>query len=317
MDTARLLHLLEARDLAVWPDLARDLERRADAVNAAKALTLLHAQGHVVEAAQWLARVTNAPALQALRASLIAQAEGWPSEKLRALAQDLLSRSYRLIPAGSFLMGSPEDEEGRDDDETQHAVEITQPFLLKTTPVTQAKWMAVMGGQNPSRFQGDDRRPVEQVSWEDAARFCEVFSAQTQGTYQLPTEAQWEYACRASTTGARYGDLDAIAWYWDNANRATQPVGEKQPNDWGLYDMFGNVWEWCLDWYGWDWHRNDSSELQRDPKGPPSGDSRVIRGGAWFNGAQYCRAAQRNYYSPTSRYNTVGFRPARSFALTS
>jgi formylglycine-generating enzyme required for sulfatase activity len=306
MDTARLLHLLDAGDLAAWPDLARDLERRADADSAAKALTLLHAQGHVIEAAQWLARVTDTAQLQTLRASLSAQAEGWPVSPLRALTKDLLSGGYRLIPAGSFLMGSPEDEMGRRRHEEQHTVEITQPFLLKTTPVTQAQWLAVMGN-NPAHFQGDDRRPVEQVSWADAARFCETLSAQTGSPYRLPTEAEWEYVCRAGTTTARYGDTDAVAWYRDNTNEATQPVGQKQPNAWGLYDMLGNVWEWCQDWYG-----DYPSEPQRDPQGSSSGDGRVVRGGAWVHDAQYCRAAQRYNNPPTNRLFNFGFRPARS-----
>jgi hypothetical protein len=306
MDTTRLLHLLEAGDLTAWPNLARDLERRSDAVSTTQALTLLHAQGHVVEAAQWLARVTDTPELQTLRAATLAQAEGWAVSPLRALAKDLLSGAYRLIPAGSFLMGSPVDEEERFDDETQHPVEITQPFLLKTTPVTQGEWLALMGN-NPAHFKGDDRRPVEEVSWEDAVRFCESLCAQTGGMYRLPTEAEWEYACRAGTRSARYGDLDAVAWYWDNANRLTQPVAQKQPNAWGLYDMLGNVWEWCLDWSGYD-----SSEPQRDPKGPPSGGNRVFRGGAWYDHARYCRAAQRNGGTPAGRFHLFGFRPARS-----
>jgi hypothetical protein len=304
MDTTRRLYLLEAGDLTAWPDLARDLERRADADSAAKALTLLHAQGHVIEAAQWLARVTDTAQLQALRAATLAHTEGWPLGKLRALTKDLLSGGYRLIPAGSFLMGSPEDEEWHDDEETQHAVEITQPFLLKTTPVTQGEWQAVIG-DNPARFQGDNRRPVERVSWEDAVRFCDALSTQTGGMYRLPTEAQWEYACRAGTTAARYGDLDLIAWYGDNTGMNTKPVGQKQPNAWGLCDMIGDVWEWCQDWFV-----KYSSEPQRDPKGHPSGDYRVFRGGAWLTDARFCRAAQRNGFTPTGRYDYLGFRPA-------
>jgi formylglycine-generating enzyme required for sulfatase activity len=306
MDTARLLHLLDAGDLTAWPDLARDLERRADADSAAKALTLLHAQGHVIEAAQWLARVTDTAQLQTLRASLIAQAEGWPLGKLRALTKDLLSGTFRLIPAGSFLMGSPEDETGRRRNEEQHTVEITQPFLLKTTPVTQAEWLAVMG-DNPSRFQGDDRRPVEMVSWEDAARFCEVLSTQTGGAYHLPTEAQWEYACRAGTTAARYGDLDAIAWYWDPEINwyESQPVAQKQPNAWGLYDMLGNINEWCHDWFA-----PYLSAPQRDPKGASTGKHRVGRGGGWGSYADACRAARRNHDPPSPRFHSIGCRPA-------
>jgi formylglycine-generating enzyme required for sulfatase activity len=304
MDTTRLLHLLEAGDLTAWPDLARDLERRADAESAAQALTLLHAQGHVIETAQWLARVTDTAQLQALRAAVLVHAQGWPVSPLRALTKDLLSGGYRLIPAGSFVMGSPEDEEWHDDEETQHAVEITQPFLLNTTPVTQGEWQAVIG-DNPARFQGDNRRPVERVSWEDAVRFCDALSTQTGGMYRLPTEAQWEYACRAGTTAARYGDLDLIAWYGDNTGMNTKPVGQKQPNAWGLCDMIGDVWEWCQDWFV-----KYSSEPQRDPKGHPSGDYRVFRGGAWLTDARFCRAAQRNGFTPTGRYDYLGFRPA-------
>jgi formylglycine-generating enzyme required for sulfatase activity len=134
-----------------------------------------------------------------------------------------------LIPAGSFVMGSPEDEEGREDDEAQHRVALTRPFLLNTTPVTQAEWLAVME-KNPSRYQGDDRRPVESVSWEDASRFCDALSAQTGGAYRLPTEAQWEYACRAGTTTACYGNLSAIAWYWENTDADTHPVAQQWPH---------------------------------------------------------------------------------------
>jgi formylglycine-generating enzyme required for sulfatase activity len=305
MDTARLLHLLDAGDLTAWPDLARDLERRADADGAAKALGLLHAQGHAVEAAQWLARVTDTPALQSLRVELWMLFAGRPRDRLRALTQDLLCGDFRLIPAGSFVMGSPEDEEDRSDHEQQHRVEITQPFLLKTTPVTQAQWQAVMCN-NPAHFQGDDRRPVENVSWQDSARFCEVLGAQTGGAYRLPTEAQWEHTCRAGTTTARYSDIDVIAWHEDNADRSTQPVAQKQPNAWGLFDMLGNVWEWCFDWF----RHNYRSKPQRDPTGPSSGYGRVIRGGAWVNFAQACRAAQRHGSTPTERNGNIGLRPA-------
>jgi formylglycine-generating enzyme required for sulfatase activity len=305
MDTARRLHLLSAGDLAPWPDLARDLERRADADGAAKALRLLHAQGHVVEAAQWLARVTDTPELQTLRAQVLARSEGWSIGRLRALTKDLLSGTFRLIPTGSFVMGSPVDEPNRWDNERQHPVEITQPFLLKTTPVTQAEWLAVMGN-NPARAKGDDRRPVERLKWEDTSRFCEALSAQTEGAYRLPTEAQWEYACRAGTTTARYGDLDAVAWHRESANGLPQPVAQKQPNAWGLYDMLGNVWEWCNDWFS----RANYSGPQRDPTGRAWGNERILRGGAWYHDARDCRAARRYYYTPTLSYSYFGFRPA-------
>jgi formylglycine-generating enzyme required for sulfatase activity len=308
MDTARLLRLLDAGDMTAWPDLARDLERRTDAQGAAQALALLHAQGHAEAAAQWLAHVTDTPTLQTLRAQVLAQSQGWSVGKLRALTKDLLSGDFRLIPAGSFVMGSSDDEEGREDDEDdedkekQHLVEITRPFLLKTTPVTQAEWLALMG-DNPSKTEGDDRRPVEQVSWEDTARFCDALSAQTGGTYSRPTEAQWEYACRAGTTTTRYGDLANIAWYMENAHHSPQPVAQKQPNAWGLYDMLGNVWEWCQDRY-----LSDASRRQPHTQGSPR--LRVFRGGACSLDARYCRAAQRGYNMPAFRSVNVGFRPA-------
>jgi hypothetical protein len=301
MDTTRLLRLLEADDLASWPDLARDIERRADAPSAALALTLLHTQRHTIEAAQWLARVTDSPTLQNLRVELWTLFEGRPPDRLRALAQDLLCGDFRLIPAGSFLMGSPDVTRARM--EAQHLVEITHPFLLKTTPVTQAQWRAVMGN-NPAHFQGDDRRPVERVSRDDVVNFCRVLSRQTGGHYRLPTEAAWEYACRAGTTSARYGDLDAIAWYEENADRQTHPVAQKQPNAWGLYDMLGNVCEWCH-----DWHAKYPIGPQRDPLGPTNGTCRVIRGGEWGFEERYCRASHRLGYRPTNRNNGIGFRP--------
>jgi formylglycine-generating enzyme required for sulfatase activity len=304
MDAARLLHLLAASDLAVWSELSRDLERRGDAANAAEALQLLHRQGRVAEAAQWLTRVTDTDALQGLRTALMAQAKGWQIGPLRALVLDLLSGAYRLIPAGSFLMGSPEDEYGRydeDDWEAQHAVEITRPFLLKTTPVTQAEWLTLMG-DNPSYFKDDDRLPVEDVSWEDAVHFCEALSARTGGAYRLPTEAEWEYAARAGTTGARYGEIGAIAWCYGNDSGTTHPVGQKQPNAWGLYDMLGNVWEWC------HYRPGHPSELHDPTNGALV---RVLRGGACGYNEAYCRAAER----AASSEGPIGFRPAGLLAL--
>jgi len=243
---------------------------------------------------------------------------------------------YVRIEPGVFTMGSPADELGRNDDETQHQVTLTRAFELKATEVTQAEWRAVMGN-NPSGFQdcGDDC-PVEYVSWDDAIDYCNALSAQ-QGLapcydadrnlvgldcegYRLPTEAEWEYAARAGTQTAFYtGDitnpdcepldpnLDAAGWYCGNSNRTTHPVGQKQPNAWGLYDMHGNVFEWVNDWYG-----EYSPGAAVDPVGPASGEDRVLRGGSWVNFAQFARAAYRGGSTPGFRDYDLGFRPLRA-----
>jgi formylglycine-generating enzyme required for sulfatase activity len=218
------------------------------------------------------------------------------------------------IPPGEFHMGSPEDEEGRRDDETQHLVRITQGFWLAKTQTTQAQWQAVMGN-NPSYFNGDDL-PVENVSWIDicgnesgTGGFLGALNKRlpTGGRFYLPTEAQWEYACRAGTTGPYAGNLDEIAWYVRNSYDKTHPVGHKMPNAWGLHDIFGNVCEWCFDWDG-----DYDLGVVTDPIGPASGSSRVLRGGGWFVGASDCRVAVRGNYYPANGNRYFGFRVARS-----
>ena len=219
------------------------------------------------------------------------------------------------IRPGTFTMGSPVTEQGRNDDEIQHTVILTEGFWLGKTVVTQAQWEAVMGG-NPSKFKNAGRdAPVEQVSWDDAMQFCRKLTERERQAghlpegheYTLPTEAQWEYACRAGTTGpfAGNGDLDSMGWYNQNSGNTTHPVAQKQPNAWGLYDMHGNVWEWCRDWYG---HYPGGSVT--DPTGPSSGSDRVLRGGSWYSGAAYCRSADRYWFSPGDRYIILGFRLA-------
>ena len=209
------------------------------------------------------------------------------------------------IPAGSFQMGS---NNGNDDEKPIHSVTLTKPFYLQTTEVTQGQWRAVMG-DNPSRFKKGDDYPVEQVSWNDVQEFLRKLNALDPGkNYRLPTEAEWEYACRAGTTGERYGELDAIAWYRDNSGGQTHPVGEKHPNTWGLYDMLGNVLEWCADWYGGDY---DANSPATDPRGPSSGHGRVLRGGSWDDVDSNVRSAFRDRYLPGHRYNDNGFRCAR------
>ena len=213
-----------------------------------------------------------------------------------------------LIPAGEFIMGSPEsDADAFENEHPQHRVKITKPFYLGVTEVTQEQYERVMG-ENPSQFKDDPQRPVETVSWEDADKFCERLSEKEGKMYHLPTEAEWEYACRAgSTTKWCFGDSESqlgdYAWYDEEyGSGSTHPVGQKKPNAWGLYDMHGNVWEWCVDWKA-DYVNSSSS----DPTGPSSGSSRVFRGGSWYYTARNCRSAYR-HFSPGSERYFLGFR---------
>jgi formylglycine-generating enzyme required for sulfatase activity len=230
------------------------------------------------------------------------------------------------IPAGTFMMGSPDTESGRYDDEgPQHQVTISKGFELQATEVTQGQWVAVMGS-NPSYFTSPEHcpgehvesgglrmcpnNPVEQVSWDDAQEFIQKLNSRGDGyRYRLPTEAEWEYAARAGTTGPYAGDLEAMAWYDQNSGDMTHPVAKKQANAWGLYDMHGNVWESTADWYASSY----SSGAVTDPTGPSTGSIRVFRGGSWYDGgAQGCRSAVRNGGSPGSRYGNLGFRLLRA-----
>jgi len=221
-----------------------------------------------------------------------------------------LGMKFVLIPAGTFMMGSPPDEINRRDDENLHKVTISKPFSLQTTQVTQGQWKGVMGN-NPSGFETcGDNCPVESVSWDDAQEFIlKLNQMERTDKYRLPDKAEWEYACRAgSTTRYYFGDDEAelgkYAWYSKNSV-GTHPVGQKKPNAWGLYDMHGNVWEWCQDWYG------EYTGSVTDPKGPKSGEGRVLRGGSWFNNARGLRSAYRHRLGPGYRDDSIGFRIAR------
>jgi formylglycine-generating enzyme required for sulfatase activity/serine/threonine protein kinase len=234
-----------------------------------------------------------------------------------------------LIPAGEFLMGSPGSDPSADSDEKpQHRVRISKPFYLGINEVTQGNFRAVMG-RNPSYFKGSDDLPVEQVTWLAALRFCIKLSElenrtpfyRVDGTavtivggdgYRLPTEAEWEYACRAGST-TRYpflegaGVMGEYVWYRRNSEGKTHPVGQKLPNAWGLYDMLGNVLEWCGDWYGETYY---ASSPGSDPSGPPSASTRVDRGGSWTSVPPFCRSADRAGFAPGERNNYLGFRVA-------
>jgi sulfatase modifying factor 1 len=259
---------------------------------------------------------------------IMANGTGWASgdsQQFRVFTNSL-GMKFVLLPPGSFTMGSPEDEPFRNRDETQHKVVLTRPFYMQTTEVTQSQWERIMGS-NPSHFKDcGGNCPVERVSWYDAVRFVEALNLKGEGRYRLPTEAEWEYASRAGTGSMfHWGDEPncAMGMFNNNSRRGASscvahvvtkglkpdspaPVASYPPNPWGLFDMHGNVWEWCSDWYG----PYPIGEV-RDPTGPPSGQYKVRRGGSWFKYATFCRSANRNWAHPASRYSTTGLRLVR------
>ncbi len=230
------------------------------------------------------------------------------------MAKNSIGMKFVLIPAGSFVMGSGSAMD-LSDEHPPHRVKISRPFYLQTTEVTQAQWFAIMGTK-PSYFQGRGDRPVENVSYLQVVEFIRRLNRREGTTrYRLPTEAEWEYACRSGTTtdysfGDSPGRLADYAWYNVNSNVTTHPVGQKRPNPWGLYDMHGNVWEWCADWYGRDYYHKSPST---DPKGPASGRYRVLRGGPWYLGPRYLRSSNRGGHVPSRRNRGIGFRVVRDY----
>ncbi|MBI1765186.1 MAG: SUMF1/EgtB/PvdO family nonheme iron enzyme [Acidobacteria bacterium] len=210
------------------------------------------------------------------------------------------------IPGGEFLMGSPE-KQGYADEYPQHRATLS-PFYIGKYLITQAQWRAVMR-TNPSHFNGPNH-PVDSVTWDEAFEFCRRLSYATGRIYRLPTEAEWEFACRSGMqTLFNYGDEEEFivqyAWCLTNSGNHTHPVGEKKPNGWGLYDMHGNVWEWCHDWYAADYYQHSPKV---NPFGPAKGTSRVLRGGSWYSLPNYCRNAGRSNHQPDLRDPLVGFR---------
>jgi formylglycine-generating enzyme required for sulfatase activity len=212
-----------------------------------------------------------------------------------------------LLPAGTFIMG----DAGGDSDESPHTVMLTQPFFISICEVTNAQWKTVMGSA-PSKWKDDDG-PVEGVTWEEAMDFCHQLSClpdehRAGRVYRLPTEAEWEYACQAGSAtdfsgGDGGGPLERYAWYAANSEMQPHPVGQRLPNAWGLFDMHGNVWEWCSDRYGpyEDGDLVDPINASNDPR-------RVIRGGSWRHSADCCRSAHRNAALPDCRSDCLGFR---------
>jgi formylglycine-generating enzyme required for sulfatase activity len=213
------------------------------------------------------------------------------------------------ISAGSFTMGSPAAEKHRGADEEQLEVTLSRDFWMGQYEITQGQYEGLMG-HNPSHFKGA-RLPVERVSLEDALAFCAKLTERERAAgrlpaehvYRLPTEAEWQYACRAGTEGAYAGELDAMGWHDKNSAGKTHSVGEKEPNAWGLYDMHGNVFEWCSDWYG-----KYAAGSVTDPVGPAKSSRRVIGGGSWNDNAKCCRSAARFSSSPAYRIDNLGMR---------
>lgn len=226
-----------------------------------------------------------------------------------------ISMNFVYISPGSFMMGSPPDEPGRWGDETRHRVTLSRGRYMQSTEVTQEQWAKIMDG-NPSTLEHRDDCPVETVSWNDVQEFIRRLNQREQtNKYRLPSEAEWEYSCRAGSdatfangviteNGCGYDpNLDEIGWYCGNADNKTHQVAQKTPNAWGLYDMHGNVWEWCHDLYG-----TYSSGPVVDPIGPTTGSKRVIRGGSWNCSARRSGSANRDWDTPDSKFNGLGFR---------
>ena len=211
------------------------------------------------------------------------------------------------VSSGTFTMGgtSEQGSDAYDDEKPTHNVTLSSYYICKYE-VTQALWRAVMGS-NPSNFKGDNL-PVECVSWNDCQTFINRLNSYTGRNFRLPTEAEWEFAARGGNYSRHYkysgsNYIGDVAWYDDNSGNRTHPVGTKQPNELGLYDMSGNVYEWCSDWYG-----SYSSYSQSDPTGPNSGSYRVKRGGSWGGGAGFCRSSSRNYFTPGFGSYDLGLR---------
>ncbi|HOC92578.1 MAG TPA: formylglycine-generating enzyme family protein [bacterium] len=271
-------------------------------------------------------------------AALTAGCSGRDAQKQkprRANGKPAISDDFALIPAGSFTMGSPQSELGREPDETQFHVVISKGFKIGVKEVTQKQWTEIMGA-NPSHFKncGDDC-PVENVSWDDVQEFIVRYNEKHGGGYRLPTEAEWEYAARAGASSAFHtGDiteescasdpaLDRAGWHCGNSAAdypgcemlsagaqpqcsGVQPAGGKEPNAWGLYDMHGNVYEWTSSWLG-PYPTGEAA----DPAGPDTGRFRVVRGGSWDRPVKYCRVADRRGVRADIRDKSIGFRLAR------
>lgn len=210
------------------------------------------------------------------------------------------------VPGGCFMMGSSVDDKDHQEDEGPVHKVCVDSFWMGQYEVTQGQWEKVMGA-NPSKFKKGGNYPVENVSWNDAQDFVKKLNSRTGKNYRLPTEAEWEYACRADGSGKYCGgdEIDAVAWHAKNSGKATHAVGGKKANAFGLHDMSGNVYEWCADWYDSGYY---ASSVKSNPAGSDEGGYRVLRGGSFLFNPQYCRAVDRNHNTPETRFDIIGFR---------
>ncbi len=242
----------------------------------------------------------------------------WNLMMMEVVTENSIGMKLVLIPPGEFMMGAADsDEEAWYIEKPRHRVTISRPFYMGETEVTQGQWKAVMGTEpwkDEVFVKEGTNYPATYVSWEDAVEYCRRLSESDGRQYRLPTEAEWEYACRGGSTGSySFGDdvsaLSRYAWFqentWDKDEWYAHLVRQKLANPFGLYDMHGNVWEWCSDWYGEKYY---GESLSVDPEGPNDGKSRVYRGGSWFNAAWFCRSPKRDWRKPTFRDYNLGFR---------
>jgi formylglycine-generating enzyme required for sulfatase activity len=245
-------------------------------------------------------------------------------QRKNAEATGITAKHFIRIPGGTYTMGCLDGRDTDcDDDEKPHHEVTVSTFSISKYEVTQAQWRAVMGSDPPYLYnKGCDQCPVEQVSWNDTQEFLQKLNAQTGQNYRLPTEAEWEYAARGGNKSQGYlysgsNTIGEVAWYSDNAEqgnthgskKTTRPVGGKKPNELGLYDMSGNVEEWCSDWYGEDYYQNSP---QQNPRGSDEGSYHVLRGGCWYYSPHFSRATSRYYLRPAFGYINIGFRLART-----
>ena len=239
--------------------------------------------------------------------------EQTPVENIMPITVNGVTFNMVYVEGGSFMMGAT-SEQGSDaakDEKPAHKVTLSS-YYIGQTEVTQALWQAIMA-ENPSKFKGNNK-PVERVSWKDCQKFIEALNQRTGKRFRLPTEAEWEYAARGGNRSQGYkysgsNDIDAVAWYDDNSGKTTHAVGTKAPNELGIYDMSGNVWEWCNDKYNKNYYANGE---QTNPQGPESGSYRVSRGGCWFYDARNCRSSYRSINAPSNCHNLLGLRLALS-----
>jgi sulfatase modifying factor 1 len=249
------------------------------------------------------------------------QAAEQPTEQAAKSITNTTGMAFNEIPAGTFMMGSPETEEHRNDDEYQHNVTITKAFYMQTTEVTQGQWKAVMGTEpwkGEVLIKEGPNYAATWISWDDAVAYCKKLSEKDGKTYRLPTEAEWEYACRAGTQttwsfGSDEKELADYDWYARNAgdinDKYAHQVKLKKPNAFGMYDMHGNVNEWCHDYYGSAYYWKSPAQ---DPTGPVTGSVRVLRGGSWLDFSRLTRSAYRDRFGADNRYvNLFGFRVVR------